>query len=113
MKSGPARESLVPAMLARFVPALSWLPGYQRGWLTSDAIAGFTIWGAALPGDHHLRGPGVRLDQLKLKQVAGHPETASRIQQLLGEEEAAGAVQVADRPGGLGQQVKGSWGARG
>ena len=32
-------------MLARFVPALSWLPSYQRGWLTSDAIAGFTIWG--------------------------------------------------------------------
>lgn len=36
-------------MLARFVPALSWLPSYQRGWLTSDAIAGFTIWGLLIP----------------------------------------------------------------
>src|SRR5215471_1160473 len=35
--------------LARFVPAASWLPGYQRGWLTGDAVAGFTIWGLLIP----------------------------------------------------------------
>src|SRR5215469_7318209 len=35
--------------LARFVPAASWLPGYQRGWLAGDAIAGFTIWGLLIP----------------------------------------------------------------
>ena len=36
-------------MLARFVPALSWLPSYHRDWLTSDAVAGFTIWGLLIP----------------------------------------------------------------
>jgi len=35
--------------LARFVPALSWVPRYQRSWLTRDAIAGFTIWGLLIP----------------------------------------------------------------
>ncbi|HTU05466.1 MAG TPA: SulP family inorganic anion transporter, partial [Trebonia sp.] len=35
--------------LARFVPALSWVPGYQRSWLGRDAIAGFTIWGLLIP----------------------------------------------------------------
>jgi len=35
--------------LARFVPALSWVPGYQLGWLSTDAIAGFTIWGLLIP----------------------------------------------------------------
>jgi MFS superfamily sulfate permease-like transporter len=28
---------------------VSWLPRYQRGWLTGDAIAGFTIWGLLIP----------------------------------------------------------------
>src|SRR5499427_1716228 len=37
------------ARLARFVPAVSWLPRYQRGWLAGDAIAGFTIWGLLVP----------------------------------------------------------------
>jgi len=35
--------------LARFVPALSWIPRYQRSWLGKDAIAGFTIWGLLIP----------------------------------------------------------------
>ena len=35
--------------LARFVPALSWVPGYQLSWLSKDAIAGFTIWGLLIP----------------------------------------------------------------
>ncbi|HUN30958.1 MAG TPA: SulP family inorganic anion transporter, partial [Trebonia sp.] len=35
--------------LERFVPALSWVPGYQLSWLSRDAIAGFTIWGLLIP----------------------------------------------------------------
>jgi sulfate permease, SulP family len=35
--------------LERFVPALSWVPGYQLSWLSKDAIAGFTIWGLLIP----------------------------------------------------------------
>jgi sulfate permease, SulP family len=38
-----------PGWLARWVPAASWLPRYQRGWLAGDAIAGFTIWGLLIP----------------------------------------------------------------
>jgi high affinity sulfate transporter 1 len=34
----------------RFVPVLSWLPKYQwKKGLTTDAIAGFTIWGLLIP----------------------------------------------------------------
>jgi high affinity sulfate transporter 1 len=38
-----------PGRMARWVPIASWLPGYQRGWLAGDAIAGFTIWGLLIP----------------------------------------------------------------
>jgi hypothetical protein len=38
-----------PGWLVRWVPIASWLPRYQRGWLTGDAIAGFTIWGLLIP----------------------------------------------------------------
>ena len=65
---------------------------------------------AALPGDHHLRGPRVALEQLtdiRLLQVFGHPEPAARIQHLLGQEEAVLAIQVADRARGLGHHVEG------
>ena len=65
---------------------------------------------AALPGDHHLRGPRVPLEQLaniRLLQVFGHPEPAARVQHLLGQEEAVLAVQVADRARGLGHHVEG------
>jgi SulP family sulfate permease len=33
----------------RFVPILSWLPAYDRSWLTLDAIAGLTLWGLVVP----------------------------------------------------------------
>jgi sulfate permease, SulP family len=36
-------------MVKRFVPILSWLPGYDRSWLTVDAIAGLTLWGLLVP----------------------------------------------------------------
>ena len=65
----------------------------------------------ALPGDDDLGRRGVRPDQLAqvhLKQVIGHPEAAPRVQHLLGQEEAVGAVQVADRSGRLGEQVEAS-----
>ena len=34
---------------ARFVPILSWLPRYDRTWLTADMIAGLTLWGMVVP----------------------------------------------------------------
>jgi hypothetical protein len=38
-----------PSGLRRFVPILSWLPGYDRGALRFDAIAGATVWGLLVP----------------------------------------------------------------
>ena len=33
----------------RFIPILSWLPSYDRSWLTVDVIAGLTLWGLVVP----------------------------------------------------------------
>src|SRR5215467_15525826 len=49
MRTRTAGEPPAPAALARLVPVTSWLPHYQRGWLTGDAVAGFTIWGLLIP----------------------------------------------------------------
>jgi len=38
-----------PSTLRRFVPILTWLPRYQKAWLSRDVIAGFTIWGLLIP----------------------------------------------------------------
>jgi MFS superfamily sulfate permease-like transporter len=35
--------------ISRFVPILSWLPHYDRTWLTFDVIAGLTLWGLVVP----------------------------------------------------------------
>jgi len=35
--------------LARWVPIVGWLRGYQRGWLPHDAIAGITVWALMVP----------------------------------------------------------------
>jgi SulP family sulfate permease len=35
--------------LRRYLPIAGWLPSYQRSWLASDVIAGFTIWGLLIP----------------------------------------------------------------
>ena len=35
--------------LKRNIPILSWLPAYNRSWLTADAIAGLTVWGLVVP----------------------------------------------------------------
>jgi sulfate permease, SulP family len=49
MRTRSAGESPARGALARLVPAVAWLPGYQRGWLTGDTVAGFTIWGLLIP----------------------------------------------------------------
>jgi sulfate permease, SulP family len=46
--AGTARPGRA-ARLARFVPVLSWAPGYRAAWLRSDAVAGLTIWGLLIP----------------------------------------------------------------
>ena len=33
----------------RNIPILSWLPAYDRSWLSADAIAGLTVWGLLVP----------------------------------------------------------------
>jgi len=35
--------------LKRFMPLFGWLPGYDRGWLAVDIIAGLTLWGLVVP----------------------------------------------------------------
>ncbi len=35
--------------LKRNVPILTWLPAYNRSWLSADAIAGLTVWGLIVP----------------------------------------------------------------
>ena len=32
-----------PGGLTRYLPILSWLPNYQRGWLRGDLIAGLVV----------------------------------------------------------------------
>ena len=52
----------------------------------------------------------VRLDELLdvlLQHIVAHAELAARIEDFFVQEEAVGAVQVADGAGGLGQQMEG------
>ncbi|MFN8471504.1 MAG: SulP family inorganic anion transporter [Anaerolineae bacterium] len=35
--------------LKRNIPIVSWLPDYNRSWLSGDAIAGLTLWGLVVP----------------------------------------------------------------
>jgi SulP family sulfate permease len=35
--------------LRRYIPILSWLPHYDRAWLSLDVIAGLTLWGLVVP----------------------------------------------------------------
>jgi len=35
--------------LSKYVPILTWLPTYDRAWLTADVIAGLTLWGLVVP----------------------------------------------------------------
>jgi high affinity sulfate transporter 1 len=36
-------------MIRRYLPILGWLPGYDRGWLKGDAIAGLSVWALLVP----------------------------------------------------------------
>ncbi len=47
-----------------------------------------------------------KLADVGFEQLVRHTEAAARIEHLLGEEEAVFAVQVADCPGGFGQQME-------
>ncbi len=44
-----ARDSKLVNETKRFLPILSWLPRYDRSWLTFDIIAGLTLWGLVVP----------------------------------------------------------------
>jgi sulfate permease, SulP family len=33
----------------KYIPLLAWLPGYDRGLLTRDVVAGITVWALAVP----------------------------------------------------------------
>src|SRR3712207_1161685 len=35
--------------LRRYVPALSWLPAYDRRWFRADVLAGLTAWAVIVP----------------------------------------------------------------
>ncbi len=35
--------------IKRFMPALVWLPKYQRSWLRKDVIAGLSVWALMVP----------------------------------------------------------------
>jgi sulfate permease, SulP family len=39
----------VPAGLVRHVPAAAWLRGYDRSWLSKDALAGLSVWALLVP----------------------------------------------------------------
>ncbi len=45
----PSVRDRLPALLRHYVPILVWLPGYQRGDLRFDLIAGVTSWGVMVP----------------------------------------------------------------
>ena len=35
--------------MRKYIPLLTWLPGYDRGLLTRDVVAGITVWALAVP----------------------------------------------------------------
>jgi MFS superfamily sulfate permease-like transporter len=36
-------------MIARYIPALRWLPAYDPRWLSADFIAGLSVWALLVP----------------------------------------------------------------
>src|SRR4051795_12581338 len=44
----PATRASLRAM-RRYLPILSWLPGYDRRWLAGDALAGLSVWALLVP----------------------------------------------------------------
>jgi MFS superfamily sulfate permease-like transporter len=44
-----AQKTSAQNLLFRYLPILVWLPRYKPAWLTADLLAGFTLWGMAVP----------------------------------------------------------------
>ena len=38
-----------PGLIRRYLPILHWLPTYQRGWFTPDAVAALSVWALLIP----------------------------------------------------------------
>lgn len=49
MTASASSAGPTPAAAARWLPALRWLSGYERGWLRADVIAGLTLAAYLLP----------------------------------------------------------------
>jgi SulP family sulfate permease len=47
--ASPTARDRARAAITRYVPISSWLPGYQRDWLSGDLVAGVTSWGVMVP----------------------------------------------------------------
>src|SRR5262245_1458345 len=47
--SGATAAELGPSGVARWIPAVEWLRGYDRAWLTRDLVAGLTLAAYMLP----------------------------------------------------------------
>ena len=44
-----ADQTAKPHGISRYLPILSWLPNYDRSWLTGDLIAGLSVWALMVP----------------------------------------------------------------
>lgn len=44
-----------------------WLPGYRRGWLTSDLVAGLIVWSAVPQAVAHAQIAGLRTGSQRLR----------------------------------------------
>ena len=49
MSSTPITKTTRSGGIIRYIPILSWLPTYNRGWLSADVLAGLTLWGLVVP----------------------------------------------------------------
>ena len=49
MSSTPIAKPTRSGGLIHYIPILSWLPTYNRGWLSADILAGLTLWGLVVP----------------------------------------------------------------
>src|SRR3954454_10134694 len=49
MSATAPRPSAKTRASGRRVPIFRWVPGYERGWLRGDLIAGLTVWAVLVP----------------------------------------------------------------
>ncbi len=49
MSFAPVEENATPTGIARYLPIVSWLPRYQKGWLRFDLLAGLTAAVVVIP----------------------------------------------------------------